>query len=193
MNKVMASRIKELRIRKGISQEELAEESGLNLRTIQRIENGETEPVGNSVKKIANVLEVTPEELIDWELEENNSFLKALNISALSFLFFPILGIILPYILWQTKKNRIKGLNQVGRDIVNFQITWNLIYFLGMLIIAVGIILALSSTWWIVIVTASLFSLGMYGINIILIILNTLLIHRGKKLFYEPKFTFVGA
>lgn len=193
MNKVMASRIKELRIRKGISQEELAEESGLNLRTIQRIENGETEPVGNSVKKIANVLEVTPEELIDWELEENNSFLKALNISALSFLFFPILGIILPYILWQTKKNRIKGLNQVGRDIVNFQITWNLIYFLGMLIIAVGIILALSFTWWIVIVTASLFSLGMYGINIILIILNTLLIHRGKKLFYEPKFTFVGA
>lgn len=189
----MASRIKELRIRKGISQEELAEESGLNLRTIQRIENGETEPVGNSVKKIANVLEVTPEELIDWELEENNSFLKALNISALSFLFFPILGIILPYILWQTKKNRIKGLNQVGRDIVNFQITWNLIYFLGMLIIAVGIILALSFTWWIVIVTASLFSLGMYGINIILIILNTLLIHRGKKLFYEPKFTFVGA
>ncbi len=44
MNKATALRIKELRSRKGFSQEKLADETGLNIRTIQRIENGETEP-----------------------------------------------------------------------------------------------------------------------------------------------------
>ena len=43
MNKnLLGLRIKELRKQKGMSQEFLAEESGLSLRTIQRIENGET-------------------------------------------------------------------------------------------------------------------------------------------------------
>lgn len=41
-NKELAQKIKSLRNRKGFSQEELAEKTGLSLRTIQRIENGET-------------------------------------------------------------------------------------------------------------------------------------------------------
>lgn len=39
-NKILAKKVKELRKRKGYSQEELAEKSGLSLRTVQRIENG---------------------------------------------------------------------------------------------------------------------------------------------------------
>jgi transcriptional regulator with XRE-family HTH domain len=39
-NKILAKKGKELRKRKGYSQEELAEKSGLSLRTVQRIENG---------------------------------------------------------------------------------------------------------------------------------------------------------
>ncbi len=42
----LAKRVKELRTKKGLSQEQLAEASGLSLRTIQRIENGETLPRG---------------------------------------------------------------------------------------------------------------------------------------------------
>ena len=45
MNKDLAKRVKELRKRNGITQELLAENSGLSLRTVQRIENGETQPV----------------------------------------------------------------------------------------------------------------------------------------------------
>jgi transcriptional regulator with XRE-family HTH domain len=45
-NKELAQRIKELRNRRCFSQEELSEKTGLSLRTIQRIENGETEPRG---------------------------------------------------------------------------------------------------------------------------------------------------
>ena len=47
MNKnLLGLRIKELRKQKGMSQEFLSEESGLSLRTIQRIENGESSPRG---------------------------------------------------------------------------------------------------------------------------------------------------
>ncbi|MGK0236126.1 MAG: transcriptional regulator with XRE-family HTH domain, partial [Psychroserpens sp.] len=38
-NKDLAKRVKELRKRNGMSQELLAENSGLSLRTVQRIEN----------------------------------------------------------------------------------------------------------------------------------------------------------
>ena len=50
----LAIRLKELRNRKGMSQEALAEESGLSLRTIQRIENGDTNPTGDSLKRLSN-------------------------------------------------------------------------------------------------------------------------------------------
>ena len=61
----LARRIKELRNRKGFSQEELSEKSGLSLRTIQRIENGETEPRGDSLKRLSVAFEVNPDDLID--------------------------------------------------------------------------------------------------------------------------------
>lgn len=61
----LSKRVKELRSRKGLSQEQLAEISGLSLRTIQRIENGETEPRGETLKRLMNALEVAPDDLMD--------------------------------------------------------------------------------------------------------------------------------
>ena len=55
----LAQRVKDLRNRKGISQENLAEESGLSLRTIQRIENNETVPRGDTLKKLSIALETS--------------------------------------------------------------------------------------------------------------------------------------
>lgn len=53
-------RIKEMRIKRGLSQEELAELSKVNLRTIQRIENNETSPRGKTLKLIYEALELEP-------------------------------------------------------------------------------------------------------------------------------------
>ncbi len=50
----LSKKVKELRKRKGFSQEELAEQSGLSLRTIQRIENGESDPTGDSFRVYQN-------------------------------------------------------------------------------------------------------------------------------------------
>ena len=56
--KNLGQKLKELRAIRGMSQEYLAEESKVSLRTIQRIENNESEPTGETVKRILHHLQV---------------------------------------------------------------------------------------------------------------------------------------
>lgn len=62
--KNLAKNLKELRSLRGMSQEYLAEESRVSLRTIQRIENNESKPIGETIKRIAIALDVELTELI---------------------------------------------------------------------------------------------------------------------------------
>ncbi|HCO85939.1 MAG TPA: DNA-binding protein [Arenibacter sp.] len=194
----LAKRVKELRKRNGLSQEVLTENSGLSLRTIQRIENGETQPTGDTLKRIAKALNVTPNELVDWTIMEDKGFLKALNLSALTFLFFPILGILVPLIMWISKKDKLKDLNKIGRDVINFEITWTVLLFLGFLLNAVymayywetnGVVSAssiLSSVRF-----NMFFLIFMYLFNLVFVIFNTVLIDRNKQVRYFPKINFL--
>jgi transcriptional regulator with XRE-family HTH domain len=59
-----AARIQALRKSKGYSQELLAEQSGVSLRTIQRVEQGETVPRGHTVQALASALDVPLEALL---------------------------------------------------------------------------------------------------------------------------------
>ena len=52
----LSTQIKELRKKKGLTQLDLSQKSGLSLRTIQRIENDEVKPSVYSLKKIGEVL-----------------------------------------------------------------------------------------------------------------------------------------
>ena len=54
------SKIKELRIYKKLSQEQLAELVGLQQRTISRIENGKVFVSSDIIAKFANIFEVSP-------------------------------------------------------------------------------------------------------------------------------------
>ena len=190
MNKnLLGLRIKELRKQKGMSQEFLAEESGLSLRTIQRIENGETNPTGDSLKRLSNALNINPDELIDWSIKEDKRYLTFLNLSALTFLFFPLLGILIPFILWTSRKGKIKNINKLGRDLINFEITWTLflffIPFLWFLMSIIGILGSLTiSTIFIV------FGV-MYFINLIFILYNTIRISNENDIIYRPKIKFL--
>lgn len=69
-NQNLAQGVKELRKRKALSQDELAKNAGLSLRTVQRVENGETIPTGETLKRLAAVLEVTPNELMELPSEK---------------------------------------------------------------------------------------------------------------------------
>ncbi|MFC0877131.1 helix-turn-helix domain-containing protein [Saccharicrinis sp. FJH2] len=193
-NLELSKRIKGLRIRKGLSQEELSEETGLSLRTIQRIENGETEPRGDSLKKIATSLGASPDELIDWTIKENRGYLIFLNLSSLSFILFPILGVLIPFIMLTAKKDKIKDINKIGSSLVNYQITWNLIALPFLLFFFTLLIKGLFFHSGMVdfsdlLAIACLVLLYVY--NFILILINSVRIYNDKNVKYFPKIRFM--
>ncbi len=185
----LAIRAKELRNQKGMSQEVLAEESGLSLRTIQRIENGETNPAGETLKRLSNALNVNPDELIDWTIKEDKRYLIYLNLSALTFLFFPLLGILVPFILWTSRKDKLKNINKIGRNLINFEITWTIILFLipFLLFLFTKIEVLESLTVKTIITTAAI----MYFLNIAFVIVNTIRIKNKKEVVYYPIIKFL--
>src|SRR5262245_36317283 len=71
MSKI-GKRIKEIRIKRGLSQEQLAEASKVNLRTIQRIESDETTPRGSTRRLIFDALDI---EMIEPEERPLNKYL----------------------------------------------------------------------------------------------------------------------
>ncbi|MEH6537300.1 MAG: helix-turn-helix transcriptional regulator [Psychroserpens sp.] len=75
--KSLAKRLKELRALRGMSQEYLAEESRVRLRTIQRIENNESAPTGETIKRISVALDVNINELVSSNSLRETNDLKA--------------------------------------------------------------------------------------------------------------------
>jgi transcriptional regulator with XRE-family HTH domain len=126
---MVAEKLKHARTQKGFSQEKLATESGLSLRTVQRVENAETDPQGDTLRRLALALDMTPDELQEGSQKEDVSYLRNLNISGFSSLLFPLVGVVVPWILWLGKKDEIKKVNTVGKKVINFQLTWGITYF----------------------------------------------------------------
>ena len=182
-NKNLANRIKDLRIRKGFSQEMLSEEAGLSLRT---------DPTGETLKRLANALSVSPYELMDWAIKEDKAYLNALNLSALTFLLFPILGIIVPTIMWISKKYKIKGVNKIAKELINFEITWTIVLFAIPILLNLGILISKGKLSIAIIISSSLiFAIAMYILNLILILVNTFKIHNEMNVKYYPKISFL--
>ncbi|WPO78601.1 helix-turn-helix domain-containing protein [Flavobacterium sp. KACC 22761] len=131
MNEI-GKKIKEIRKKKGLSQEELAESSKVNLRTIQRIENDENEPRGKTLNLICEVLDINTEDILDYGKYEDKSYLIVFHLSVLVFLVIPVGNIILPLILWIAKKDKIIGLKEIGANLLNYQIVWSIFTFISL-------------------------------------------------------------
>jgi transcriptional regulator with XRE-family HTH domain len=56
--------LKRQRIRKALTQEELARQAGLTTASVARIERNETEPRMSTLRKLAKALEIDPAELV---------------------------------------------------------------------------------------------------------------------------------
>jgi len=174
MNEI-GEKIKELRRKKGLSQEELAEQAGINLRTIQRIENNESEPRGNTMHLICKVLDIHAEDILDYGKQTDNSFMVYFHLSVLSVLVIPLGNIILPMILWLTKKDKIIGLKESGANLLNYQIIWTVCSFLAMFQWAFSKIMHFHShNIWIEI------ALGLYALNLILPIYFAIVSRKGN-------------
>ncbi|RYU80506.1 helix-turn-helix domain-containing protein [Hymenobacter persicinus] len=145
-----AARILEIRKSKGYSQELLAEQSGVSLRTIQRVEQGGTVPRGHTVQALAaalgvglddfrpvlppgaselSVLALVPTDACATPatppvLPADPDFLQLLNLSALSLLVLPLLNILVPAWLWRRRRHTIRHAAAVGRQVLGFQVLW---------------------------------------------------------------------
>ncbi|MFC4686631.1 helix-turn-helix domain-containing protein [Epilithonimonas pallida] len=127
----MQSKVKLLREQKNLTQTELAEKSGLSLRTIQRIESGQSLK-GFTLKAIAQTLETEPENLFSKNEEITQiDRAKLINLSALAGLIIPFGGIIFPAIL--TYKTKDSKNRELGKSIICVQII--LAFFVSVLLI----------------------------------------------------------
>jgi transcriptional regulator with XRE-family HTH domain len=62
---VRLTRLKDVRQRKALTQQQLADRAGVNRVTIARIEGGKDQPFPTTVRKVADALGVEPEELLE--------------------------------------------------------------------------------------------------------------------------------
>jgi len=120
----IGSKIKDLRLLKGLTQEELAEQTGLSVRTIQRIESGEVDPRTYTLTALAQALEVDLEVLTSTKIDTPKSFAQdeynwviLMHFSGIFILIFP------PLLIWLFKRNEMTEYEQHFKDVINFQIS----------------------------------------------------------------------
>ncbi|MDF1559149.1 MAG: helix-turn-helix domain-containing protein [Bacteroidales bacterium] len=116
--------IKELRLKKGMTQEELTDKTEVSARTIQRIENGEVDPRAYTLQMIARALEVDyslftehkPDEEQEIQQANARTWLRLLHFSGIIPLIFPTV------LIWHQKKDKVKGISVHYRDVISFQL-----------------------------------------------------------------------
>lgn len=211
MDLSLGQKIKEYRMRAAVSQEELAARTGLSLRTIQRIENEETQPRGDSLRRLAEALGVEVEVLMEGvdaaggdirgkdtsggdvregegkPLREDRGFLALLALSPLTFILFPGLGIVAPLIFWIMKKEEVREVKEIGREILNFQITW---------------LLGFGVAWFLLLYVSSMNAVGglfmfpllimvFYAWNAVLTVVCAIRVGLRKMVVYAPSIPFI--
>lgn len=210
------NKIRSLRTGLGLSQEELAEKTGLSLRTIQRIESGETKPRGDSLRRLCQALDVTMDVFIDDKtfegndqevravndpdacpvksLEENRGFLVMMNLSALAFLMpWPGLGIAAPLVLWLIYRDKIEDVRAMGRRIVNFQITWLLVKGVTYGSVFLAELNHYRLPEGITFIHIMLFMYVLDAFNINCIVVNAIRVNKKKATNYAPAIGFLAS
>lgn len=189
------SQLKKIREEKNLTQEELAEKSGISVRTIQRIEAG-TDPKGYTLKTLVATLDISEKDLLiadilkqEIKAEEpililendevfNSTLIKIINLSSLPFAWFPIANFLPPLLIMLFTKEK----SQIVKQIVSLQIFLAIIAPVIFMIVA---LLKLGSPS--VMITMILLTLT----NIYIILRNAYEIDKEKKLHYKLNFSIL--
>jgi uncharacterized Tic20 family protein len=153
----------------------LAESAKVNLRTIQRIENNESEPRGKTLNLICDVLDINAEDILDYGKQPDKSYLTIFHLSVIVFLAIPVGNIIVPLILWMNKKDKIVGLKEIGTNLLNYQIVWTVLTFISITTFALFKIMHYGTYQ----ILFYIF-IGLYALNIILPITFAIKTNKGK-------------
>lgn len=177
------SKLLEYREKLNLTQDELAEKSGISVRTIQRIEAGAT-PKGFTLKTLAKVLNISEAQLFDNSTEQqhfNYQLIKLINLSSL-FFFIPLGNIFIPLIIMHLKKE----VNHITKQIISVQILWTIISFVTFfLFIFIKNWLSLSNQLTLVVLILPIL------VNLYIIIRNTVEIDKYNNLYIKLNFSFI--
>jgi len=177
------SKLFEYREKLNLTQDELAEKSGISVRTIQRIEAG-SDLKGHTLKAIASALNVTPSALnsiTKQEDQHNYPLIKLINLSSL-FFFIPLGNIFFPLLIMHLKKEK----NALTKQIVSVQIMWTIVSLVSFF--ATPFLqkwFSLNRQLILVVLMACILS------NIYIIIRNTFAIDKNKNLRIKLNFSFI--
>lgn len=190
------SRLKQIREQKNLTQEELAEKSGISVRTIQRIEAG-TLPKGHTLKMLARSLEIQQSDLLARDgivetktmIENDNSTtadivttdfskIKLINLSSILFVVLPPLNILIPLLLSSLFKQK----NEITKQIISVQILWTI---LAPIVFMLGIFLKLESSFTLILMITIVLS------NIVIILINASGIDQKRQLHIKLNFSII--
>ncbi|UQB70021.1 helix-turn-helix domain-containing protein [Epilithonimonas zeae] len=193
------SELKKIREKQNLTQEELAEKSGLSVRTIQRIEAG-TEPKGYTLKTLASSLDVSEKDLltpiiltevvvenpiveetvlpIENETIENLTLIKIINLSSLPLCWFPIANFLPPLLIMLISKQK----SPLVKQIISLQI---ILAVIAPIIFMLVVILKLGKAS--VMVTMIALTL----VNIFIILRNAYQLDKKRSLYYNLDFNLL--
>lgn len=190
------SELKKIREKRNLTQEELADKSGISVRTIQRIEAGTT-PKGYTLKTLAESLDVSEndlltsktikEEIVIDEIidttEENHSLfnsglIKIINLSSLPFAWLPIANFLLPLLIMFFTKEK----SPIVKQIISLQIFLAIISPIIFMLIA---LLKLGS------VSVMITMIVLVLTNVYIILRNAYEIDKKQGLRYKLNFSFI--
>lgn len=168
---------------KGYTQEELSDRTNVAIRTIQRIENGETNPHAQTIKLLAVALEIEVDDLVVLENPKEEviqkKWLLLLHATPILGLVLPLCNVLFPLFLWIHKREDNKIYDTHGRKIVNFQITMTIFFLLSL--IALVTIERYGFFFFMVVIPFS----------IIITLINIALSINSQKCFYPLSFPFL--
>ena len=118
----MKNKIKELRIKNNLTQEELAEKLNVSRQTISKWELGETNPNINQAKEISKIFNVSLEELVN-EKRINKNILKKIILIFVIFVYIVITLLIINYkrVLYYNISNNTYYLNVEQKNTINIK------------------------------------------------------------------------
>lgn len=189
----LSQKIINLRNQKGYSQQKLADVSKVSLRTIQRIENGESSPRGDTQNRIFDALGVSTDGSDFKTLKDQKWVLHLLNLSTLvGIIIQPIFGILVPIVLWLLKRNEVTLVDNYGKKIIQFQGLWIIMIYAIFFLASLGKHIEYNFIFFQIISSLRriglnagsfyiVFSLILYLFNISFIITNHIRIQKGIK------------
>lgn len=169
---------------KGLTQKELSERTNVTVRTIQRIEKGETEPHLQTVKLLAAAMEIEVDDLIPLDNPKEESIQKKwlLLFHATPFIGFilPLFNVFIPLFLWIHKKEDNILYYEHGRKVINFQIT-----LVIAVILAFVALITIEGTGFFVFI-------GILPLAVVIMLLNIISVVNRNKCYYPLSIPFLS-